>query len=864
MESPFEFFRKHQKQALVFLFLTAMLAFTVGDPLMKLFSYARGGGSAEASLIESSVGNLSRSEVEQLMQRRGLVNRFLELASRESGLPANQAPQFGPPTQSEVVQGWLMRREADRMGITVDDDDVSRFLDRTFRNKLTTSTFREVCNELRIPPRQLYSVLKDELQAIETAQLVRPGIPTPPEELWRIYQKVHTRQKIEAAAIPVSAFLDKVGEPTDKDVIALFEKHKTTFDPRDNPGNSWGGKYTPGFRQPRKVQLQYIKLAYEAVEQAVAAQQVVTDEEIQTYYDEKKILDSALQETPVVPEAPADEETDKPQLTPGTEDAGTEETGPSDPATPETETKPESAPSETDRPAEPATPDTGDKAPQEPTEPAAPAEPAPATDPKPEEPKPEEPKSESPCGPQDAAAPQEGSAPQETGDKAAEPAEPAPVEPAPVEPAPVEEVQTPAEPAPETPAEEKPAEEMKEAAAVEETEAAQPEATKPAQGPKASPLRFKPLDDELKQLIRERILRDRTAKAMQTRSKAIANAMFSEGQKLTRFVDPEKLNKGTPAERQKLEDELQVKTIPDAAAALKELGTQNGAEYGETGLLTPMDLSEHPVLGKTQEALSGEELRGIPANIVTLAFRGQGLYSAMVVEALADGENLAGDRYLVWKVREVADHVPTLEEDGVREQVVKAWKRLQAIPKARERAEALAKAAAKAESLEQGLADQTVTGDKEADAITVSESPDFSWYRQASVNAMIGRQPLEFGNPVVIDGAGENFMETVFNTLGDGETGVTPNDDASNFYVVRVNSRRPATREAFQSAPLFDTQIANFTIPSQYQEIANQGVRRMLIEQERQLQRRYKLKYRNPQSGELVDLANSNEEESEE
>ena len=60
--------------------------------------------------------------------------------------------------------------------------------------------------------------------------------------------------------------------------------------------------------------------------------------------------------------------------------------------------------------------------------------------------------------------------------------------------------------------------------------------------PKASPLRFKPLDDELKQLIRERILRDRTTKAMQTRSKAIANAMFSEGQKLTRFVDPEKLN----------------------------------------------------------------------------------------------------------------------------------------------------------------------------------------------------------------------------------------------------------------------------------------------------------------------------------
>ena len=71
MESPFEFFRKHQKQALVFLFLTAMLAFTVGEPLMKLFSYARGGGgTGEVSLIESNAGNLTRTDVEQLMQRR--------------------------------------------------------------------------------------------------------------------------------------------------------------------------------------------------------------------------------------------------------------------------------------------------------------------------------------------------------------------------------------------------------------------------------------------------------------------------------------------------------------------------------------------------------------------------------------------------------------------------------------------------------------------------------------------------------------------------------------------------------------------------------------------------------------------------
>jgi len=840
MESPFEFFRKHQKQALVFLFLTAMLAFTVGDPLMKLFSYARsGGGTGETSLIESNAGNLTRTDVEQLMQRRGLVNRFLELASREAGLPANQAPQFGRPTQSEVLQGWLMRKEADRMGITVDDDDVSRFLDKTFRNKLTTSSFREVCNELRIAPRQLYSVLKDELQAIETAQLVRPAVPTPPEELWRIYQKVHTRQKIEAAGIPVSAFVDTVGEPSEQDVAALFAKHKSEFDPRDNPGAALGGKYTPGFRQPRKVQLQYLALRYEDVEKQVAAEQVVTDEEIQKYYDEKKILDSALQEAPVVPQAPSDPDADKPQLTPETEETSTEAETPTPVEPGDTPAQP--APnSDGERPEEPATPKGEEQAPV-PTEAAV--DPAPETKPESQPETQPEASPESPCGPQ------------ETTDQPAAPTEEQPAEkPATEAPPAVDQPAAPADDAPATESDE---------VLTDEDRAPEAGLTPPA-GPKASPIRFKPLDDELKQLIRERILRDRTAKAMQARSKAIANSIFSEGQKLTRFVDPEKLSRGTPAERQKLEEELQIKSVPDAAKALQALGTQQGAEYGETALLSPMDLSEHPVLGKTQEALAGDDLRGLPANIVTLAFRGQGLYSALVVEAQADGENLAGDRYLIWKVREVSDHVPTLDEEGVREQVVKAWKRLQAIPKARERAEALAKQAAKAESLEQGLAEATVTGAKESDTVTVSESPEFSWYRQSSVQALMGRQPLEFGNPVVIDGAGENFMETVFDTLGEGETGVTPNDDASMFYVVRVGKRRAATREAFQSAPLFDTQIANFTIPSQYQEIANQGVRRVLIEQERQLQRRYNLKFRNPQTGELVDVASANEDDSEE
>ena len=46
--------------------------------------------------------------------------------------------------------------------------------------------------------------------------------------------------------------------------------------------------------------------------------------------------------------------------------------------------------------------------------------------------------------------------------------------------------------------------------------------------------------------------------------------------------------------------------------------------------------------------------------------------------------------YICWKVQDVAVHVPKLEEPGIREQVVKAWKRIEALPLAKKRAEELA------------------------------------------------------------------------------------------------------------------------------------------------------------------------------
>src|SRR5262249_32265550 len=140
--------------------------------------------------------------------------------------------------------------------------------------------------------------------------------------------------------------------------------------------------------------------------------------------------------------------------------------------------------------------------------------------------------------------------------------------------------------------------------------------------------------------------------------------------------------------------------------------------------------------------------------------------------------------------------------------VVKAWKRLEAIPLALKRGEDLASKARGQEDLTKALTGQTVTGDPKSLTISVSgPSPEFSFYQDSSAPDPMRRgrgAEVRFGNPIIVAGAYRTFMEAVFNRIGVGGVEAVLNDDASVCYVVRVISRRDADRDAFKDAPLFD------------------------------------------------------------
>jgi hypothetical protein len=167
---------------------------------------------------------------------------------------------------------------------------------------------------------------------------------------------------------------------------------------------------------------------------------------------------------------------------------------------------------------------------------------------------------------------------------------------------------------------------------------------------------------------------------------------------------------------------------------------------------------------------------------------------------------LGQSRFIVWKVRDVPEHIPELKDPGVREQIVAAAKRLEAIPLAKKRAEDLAdRARSSDKEFQKALGDETVTGASIGPALAISETGKFSYWQESSVADPMSRdRSVQLGNPAGVDNPGREFMQVVFEQLAEGEIGVAINDDASIYYVVKVLERDSADRDEFKDARLFD------------------------------------------------------------
>jgi len=805
MQSPFKIFRKHQKVAMVILFIMCMIGFGVGDTILKMFGSGGRGPQEGKVVVETSVGNFTQRELNHMRGERRTVQRFIVEAFLKANPEYAKFPGiaeyvyqnfgFGGLSQEAILNTWLYRHEARQLGIVVSNRQIEEYIDTVTRgrglsgHKLSTKKFQEILKEMQLSPKILFDMLRDELQAGAARQMKFPSLVPSPERYWEYYQQLNTREKIAVAGLPIREFTDKVPDPTEAQVVAFFDQHKSDFESASD------GEFKPGFKQPQKVKLHYLELSYAAVEKKIRDAGSITDKEIEEYYEANKFFDKRFQESPKLPSD--DSSPIEPEFTPEGQKPGTDDG-------PDLDAKPG------DKPDESAT-DPGSDQPKSKAD--TPSK------------KPAEPKSEqgSQCVPgagsdaDDKAAPadeqpadKKDTDKKESGEKDA---------------AAKEKESTDEEPAAEKPAGKKESDEP----ADEEMEEA-PDAPKiggkKKSPPAAAPIKFKPLDDDLKNIIRESIIQDRVRKTMQDEVAKAQEAMQRIGEK---FAVSEDLNHLSDPTSKQL-DELEKRSETE----LRKIGDSLNMKFGQTGLVSASELNDLPGIGKAYEPGSMDPRRQTVTTIVEQAFANEALCRVF------ESELFVSDKFLCWKVRDVARHVPKLADPGIREQVVAAWKRREALPLAKKRAEELAaKVRTSDQEFKAALADETVTGAAKGLSLLPIESPEFSFYRASLVpnpGSFNREAPVQIGDPIVVNSAGRHFMKTVFNEMDEGEVKPALNDDASVYYVVKVISRRPADREAFKDAQIL---FAN----SPYMQLAQFDQRTVAYAHNEQMNKKYGIKW---------------------
>jgi predicted CopG family antitoxin len=300
---------------------------------------------------------------------------------------------------------------------------------------------------------------------------------------------------------------------------------------------------------------------------------------------------------------------------------------------------------------------------------------------------------------------------------------------------------------------------------------------------------FRPLDEILKREIRDQILRTRTQAAMKEKIEAAFDFLQSLREQLT------------PAEigaAPKMSDAQRQKKVSEYAA-------QHQLTYVLTPLLSAEELhnsaEKYPIAEGT-EPVEDQFQQRAPVQVMQTLFltSPELLYEPYRAE---DGES---HRFAYWKVEDVADHVPTLKDPGVREEAVRGWKIAEfAQKKAKERADALADMVRKSkQAMPEALAGQKVTKSDKGPALVVVPTPPFSWY---TVQSTAPRDLMPDPSPRLSDIAGvsnpdDAFMKAVFDEMKVNDVRVVANRGPTAFYVVKLKSRHPADeaeKEAFRA-----------------------------------------------------------------
>jgi len=759
-------FRKHRKVLLAVLTLLAMLSFVFLPTIMEIMQTGRRGRNPVV-VKTTKYGSLTERQVDGLLRQRQRLYAFLRQLHdvvRTKGGRGDAIREalnsFGasPANEEAAVENWLHAMRAEELGFKVSEKAVNEYLASLTEGKAGNDDVRQILQRMRMSQGQLFEGLRNELLALRFAQTFWISLAAAtPAQRWEYYQQLNRRAKIEAVPVPAARFVDKVAPPSEEDLRAFFEKYKDRLPDPNSPD--------PGFREPHRIDVQYLKATVETFMEPGA----ITDEAIRNYYEENKdrLYKDALPEAP----APA---TPKPDSTQG-DTPKTENTPKPEPAKPEP-TKPEPTKPEPTKP-EPTKP--------EPTKPE-PTKPEPT---KPELGKPESPKSEPPKADAPKAEPIKSAPPEAAPGKSSALPRRSPFRlvaaektsaselpkldaPAQAEPSASGSKQAKTEPAsskPE-PSASKPDAASKPDVATPKADAAAPKAEAAApskpEAAKPAPVKYKPLAD-VQDEIRKTLAREAAEAKIRDVLRRLQDRLAQYETQWTIYdsLEPEKKASTSPPVR------------PDFIALAKE----HRLVAAQTGLMSALQMRETDI---------GKSMTEDGTSFIEAAFH----KSALAFRPGLSQDN-DGHSYLFWKTDDAPERVPEFDEPGVRQRVLDEWNLFHARTLATQEAERLAAEARKAgKPLAEAFAGRK-------DIQVLAPSP-FTWLTFGNVPAWFRMRPPQLSEVNGIPGVGTDFMRAVF-ALKPGEIGLATDRPKSTVYVVRLVEYAPS------DSVLWDTFVAD-------------------------------------------------------
>ncbi|MBA4105777.1 MAG: hypothetical protein C0485_08460 [Pirellula sp.] len=372
MSSPFRYFRKHTKVFMAVAVVLLMFIFVLGSAL-------NGGGPggdgnpANATVATWNGGSLDQNQLNALVAHRLITDEFLKRVFAQGGgrseydLPIDipwrgllLGDQQRDNLEQIVIQTDVEADLAKRAGITVSDDLISDYIAKMGLGNLNSEQLEQILASVgNGNPRTSEGIVMGTLRKMLAAHFYTrmyadPALVVLPHQRWQDWKQVNDRISVQAAILPVEKFLAEVPEPTEEQLLGLYNDFKE-FDPgrRVDVGGRVLPSPDPGFAEPQRVRLQYLKGSVVNLTETLLDK--VSETDIAYYYEQNKDTNFLKMDVPASPSAPAE--------------GATEST---DPAAPAAET-----PAATEAPAEPAAPSE---------EPATPAAEAPATEATPAEP----------------------------------------------------------------------------------------------------------------------------------------------------------------------------------------------------------------------------------------------------------------------------------------------------------------------------------------------------------------------------------------------------------------------------------------------------------------------------------------------